>query len=61
MFVLLSKFKDLIPLRYFLVIIRSLMLKNGSVSALSFEIIALVVYGVLLMGIAVVRFRKRLD
>jgi len=58
---ILQAISYLIPLRYFLVIIRSLMLKNGSVSALSFEIIALVVYGVLLMGIAVVRFRKRLD
>ena len=51
----------LIPLRYFLVIIRSLMLKDVGIFALRGEVIALVIYGVLLMGAAAVRFRKRLD
>ena len=51
----------LIPLRYFLVIIRSLMLKDVGVFALRGEIFALVIYGVLLMGAAALRFRKRLD
>ncbi len=49
------------PLRYYLVIIRTLMLKGGSMAALQGEIIALVIFGVVLMTAAAVRFRKRLD
>ncbi len=51
----------LIPLRYYLVIIRALMLKGVSVAALQEEILALVVFGLLIMTIAARRFRKRLD
>ena len=50
-----------LPLRYYLVIIRSLMLKGASVLALKNEIIALTIFGVVLMSAAAVRFRKRLD
>jgi ABC-2 type transport system permease protein len=49
------------PLRYYLVIIRSLMLKGASMGALQNEIIALVIFGVVLMTAASFRFRKRLD
>jgi ABC-2 type transport system permease protein len=51
----------LTPLRYYLIIIRSLMLKGVGVQAFSQEIVALAVFGVVIMGIAAVRFRKRLD
>jgi len=51
----------LVPLRYYLVIIRSLMMKGVGIQALSFEIIALTVFGVGIMTIASLRFRKRLD
>ncbi len=51
----------LVPLRYYLVIIRSLMMKGVGIQALSFEIIALTVFGVGIMAIASLRFRKRLD
>jgi len=51
----------LTPLRYYLVIIRSLMLKGVGVEAFPQEIIALAVFGVVIMGIAALRFRKRLD
>ena len=51
----------LIPLRYFLIIIRSLLLKGVGVVALQNEIIALAVFAVAIMGIAASRFRKRLD
>jgi ABC-2 type transport system permease protein len=51
----------LMPLRYYLVIIRSLMLKGVSMASLQNEIIALVVFGVALMAAAALRFRKRLD
>jgi ABC-2 type transport system permease protein len=36
------------PLRYYLVIIRTLMLKGGSMAALQEEIIALVIFGIVL-------------
>lgn len=49
------------PLRYYLVIIRTLMLKGGSMAALKEEIIALVIFGIVLMTAAALRFRKRLD
>ena len=51
----------LIPLRYFLIIVRSVLLKGVGVEAIAGEIAALVVFGVLIMGAAARRFRKRLD
>jgi ABC-2 type transport system permease protein len=51
----------LFPLRYYLVIIRSLMLKGIDVYPLRDEIIALVIFGIGIMSIAALRFRKRLD
>jgi len=51
----------IIPLRYFLVIIRALLLKGVGVAALQTEIIALVIFAVVIMGAAAARFRKRLD
>ncbi|HSJ89563.1 MAG TPA: ABC transporter permease [Anaerolineales bacterium] len=51
----------IIPLRYFLVIIRSLLLKGVGVEALLNEIIALSIFAVVIMGAAALRFRKRLD
>ncbi len=50
-----------LPLRYYLVIIRSLMLKGAGVLALKNEIMALTIFGIVLMTAAAVRFRKRLD
>jgi ABC-2 type transport system permease protein len=49
------------PLRYYLNIIRSLMLKTSDLTAIQSEIIALVVFGLTLMVTAALRFRKRLD
>lgn len=51
----------IIPLRYYLVIIRSLLLKGVGFSALQNEVIALTLFAVVIMGIAALRFRKRLD
>ena len=51
----------IVPLRYFLVIIRALLLKGVGVAALQNEIIALVIFAVVIMGAASARFRKRLD
>lgn len=50
-----------IPLRYYLVIIRSILLKGVGVSAIQLEILALALFGVGIMGAAALRFRKRLD
>jgi ABC-2 type transport system permease protein len=57
----LQIFSYLTPLRYYLVIIRSLMLKGVGVSAFPSEVAALCVYGVVIMTLAALRFRKRLD
>ena len=51
----------LIPLRYYLTIIRSLLLKGVGIQSLQMEIMALVVFGLGLMTLAALRFRKRLD
>lgn len=51
----------LIPLRYFLNIIRVLLLKGVGIEALKFDVIALFIFGVMIMGAASFRFRKRLD
>jgi ABC-2 type transport system permease protein len=50
-----------VPLRYYLTIIRSLLLKGAGVVQLQREIIALFVFGTVLMAAATLRFRKRLD
>jgi ABC-2 type transport system permease protein len=50
-----------IPLRYYLIIIRSLLLKGVGIQSLHTEIIALVIFGFGLMALAAMRFRKRLD
>jgi ABC-2 type transport system permease protein len=51
----------LVPLRYYLTIIRSLLLKGSGVAVLWPEIIALTLFGAGLMLLASFRFRKRLD
>ncbi len=51
----------IIPLRYYLVIIRALLIKGVGVTAIWNAIIPLAVFGVLIMTAASVRFRKRLD
>ena len=51
----------LIPLRYYLVIIRSILIKGVGAEMLQREIIALAIFGTAIMTIAALRFRKRLD
>jgi ABC-2 type transport system permease protein len=50
-----------IPLRYYLVIVRSLLLKGVGFAALRSEIISLAIFGLVIMTLASLRFRKRLD
>ena len=49
------------PLRYYLSIIRVLMLKGVGIEAIQGDVLALAVFGIVIMGAAAMRFRKRLD
>jgi ABC-2 type transport system permease protein len=51
----------IVPLRYYLVVIRALLLKGVGASALQGETIALSIFAIVIMGAAAMRFRKRLD
>jgi ABC-2 type transport system permease protein len=50
-----------IPLRYFLVIIRALMIKGVGLESILPDVIALTIFGVVIMGVAALSFKKRLD
>ena len=50
-----------IPLRYYLRIIRVLLLKGVGLSAIRPDVIAMAVFGIAIMTLAARRFRKRLD
>jgi ABC-2 type transport system permease protein len=50
-----------VPIRYFIVIARGIVLKGVGVSALWPDIIALAIFGVVIMGAAALRFRRTLD
>jgi ABC-2 type transport system permease protein len=50
-----------IPLRYFLIIARGIVLKGVGIEALWPEVVALSIFAVVVMGAAAARFRKRLD
>jgi ABC-2 type transport system permease protein len=58
---LLQYVSAIIPLRYYLVIIRALMLKGVGIQALMEQIVALTIFAIGIMGAAAFRFRKRLD
>ncbi len=51
----------LVPLRYFLVIVRAIMLKGAGLEAFTSNMLALVVFCLVITVLAVRRFRKRLD
>jgi ABC-2 type transport system permease protein len=51
----------LIPLRYFLIIVRSIVLKGVGLATLTDEVMALVIFGFVIMLAATRRFRKRLE
>jgi ABC-2 type transport system permease protein len=50
-----------VPLRYFLIVVRGIVLKGVGMEMLWKEVIALSVFGLVIMGAAALRFRKRLD
>ncbi len=49
------------PLRYYLTIIRVLLLKGVGIEMIWNDVIALTIFGIVIMGAAALRFRKRLD
>jgi ABC-2 type transport system permease protein len=51
----------LVPLRYFIIIVRGIILKGVGAEGLINEIIGLTIFAVIIMGGAALRFRKRLD
>jgi ABC-2 type transport system permease protein len=51
----------IIPLRYYLVIIRALLIKGVGAGAIWNEILPLIIFGLVIMTAASFRFRKRLD
>ncbi|MEW6457372.1 MAG: ABC transporter permease [Acidobacteriota bacterium] len=51
----------IIPLRYFLTIIRNIFLKGTGIEFLWDETLALFLLGVIIMTLSVIRFRKKLD
>jgi ABC-2 type transport system permease protein len=50
-----------VPLTYFLVVVRGIVIKGVGVPALTSQIIALAIFGAVLIILASARFRKRLD
>jgi ABC-2 type transport system permease protein len=58
---LLQWISYIIPLRYFLKIIRVLLLKGVGIESIQGDVIAMVLFGVIIMSAAARRFRKRLD
>ncbi len=49
------------PLRYYLIIIRSLLIKGADIAPLMDNIIALLIFGIGIMALAALRFRKSLE
>jgi ABC-2 type transport system permease protein len=50
-----------IPLTYFLVVVRGIVIKGVGLPAITSQVIALTIFGAVLIVLASVRFRKRLD
>jgi ABC-2 type transport system permease protein len=51
----------LMPLRYYLTIIRALLIKGVGFGAIQTDVVALALFGIGIMSLAAMRFRKRLD
>ncbi len=58
---ILQAISYLVPLRYFLVIVRAIMLKGAGIEAFTGDMLALAVFCLVIMALAVRRFHKRLD
>lgn len=58
---LLQAISYIIPLRYYLIIARSIILKGAGLEAIQPEFIALIIFAVIILTAAATRFHKRLD
>ena len=58
---LIQYFTYLLPLRYFFVIIRGLFLKGSGLAELWPQAVILLAFGVAILGLSALRFRKRLE
>jgi ABC-2 type transport system permease protein len=58
---ILQLISNFIPLTYFLTVVRGIVIKGVGASALTTQIMALTLFGVFLIVLASLRFRKRLD
>ena len=54
-------FAEVLPLTHFLRLVRGIMLRGASLWELWPEVLALCVFTAIMMGAAILRFRKRLD
>ena len=52
---------SLLPMTYFLVIVRSVVIKGAGIELLMPQVFALTVFSILLLGVAATRFKKSLD
>lgn len=59
--VIFQKLTYIIPVRYFIVIVRSIFLKGAGWPELLDETLALIAIGSAILGLSMLRFRKRLD
>ncbi|MCA9935087.1 MAG: ABC transporter permease [Anaerolineales bacterium] len=59
--IVLQWFSYLTPLRYYLTIIRALLVKGVGFGAIQGDVVALALFGLGIMTLAAMRFRKRLD
>jgi len=57
----LQYISHLIPLTYFLIIIRGIILKGVGLAILKEQVIAVTIFGLVILALAVSRFRKRLE
>jgi ABC-2 type transport system permease protein len=51
----------LIPLRYFLEIVRNIFLKGVGINYLWYSVWPMVVFGVVILSLSIIRFRKKID
>jgi len=49
------------PLRYFMRIVRDLFLKGAGIESLWQSIVALAIFGMVILGLSAMRFHKKLD
>jgi ABC-2 type transport system permease protein len=49
------------PVRYFIEVMRSVLLKGAGFAELGFQLVALASFGVLILALSAFRFKKQLD